>query len=199
VSNTIVYTSMIVDTCTLATLFSSPAEAVALTAPNSNLKWLRLAACRAYPSLRLPERTGSTTTSCTAGCKSCLTVAWVQCTQRVSWCRRELPLPQTSVPVCQAEDARVQVDLHRGDLSIKLNWPASASACADRRVQQLGARRPMCNCILGSSRLACESFWARRLDRGGGRFAGLSKWGDFIGHTRILHTAATFQTQSQCN
>lgn len=49
----------------------------------------------------------------------------------------ELPLPQTSVPVCQAEDDRVQVDLQRGELSIKISWPASASACAQWLVELL--------------------------------------------------------------
>jgi hypothetical protein len=42
----------------------------------------------------------------------------------------ELPMPPNSAPACQAEDGRVQVDLQRDDLSVKISWPASAPACA---------------------------------------------------------------------
>lgn len=49
----------------------------------------------------------------------------------------ELPLPHTPVPTCQAEAGQVQVDLQRGDLSIKISWPASAPACAQWLVDLL--------------------------------------------------------------
>lgn len=49
----------------------------------------------------------------------------------------ELPLPQTSVPVCQADDGRVQVDLQRGELSVKVSWPASVPTCAQWLVDLL--------------------------------------------------------------
>jgi transposase-like protein len=49
----------------------------------------------------------------------------------------ELPMPPTPVAPRQAQDGRVQVDLKRGDLSVKISWPASAPACAQWLVDLL--------------------------------------------------------------
>lgn len=49
----------------------------------------------------------------------------------------ELPMSQTSAPACKAEECRVQVDIQRGELSIKVSWPASAPSCAQWLVDLL--------------------------------------------------------------